>query len=179
MKAAKPANMATPISQCGMSIFAPCPPRHTASTVVHDPNQMKEPQMGKLAIGLAGALMLVSVAFTAQAQTQGAVSIHAQAQNATIIHKTACAGFGAGARRACAASAAPPVAGARPVSQRIAAFAMSRSEAARIAAGALPAGNFLPIATICREATQGALSGPFLPSALLMRFSAVLISCLQ
>jgi len=36
MKAAKPANMATPISQCGMSIFAPCPPRHTASTVVHD-----------------------------------------------------------------------------------------------------------------------------------------------
>ena len=44
--------------------------------------------MGKLAIGLAGALMLVSVAFTAQAQTQGAGSIQTQAQNATIIHKT-------------------------------------------------------------------------------------------
>jgi hypothetical protein len=69
------------------------------------PNQMKEPQMGKLAIGLAGALMLVSVAFTAQAQTRGAGSIHAQAQNATIIHKTACAGFGRwcppGMRRVC------------------------------------------------------------------------------
>jgi hypothetical protein len=38
--------------------------------------------------------MLVSVAFTAQAQTQGAGSIQAQAQNATIIHKTACGGFG-------------------------------------------------------------------------------------
>ena len=69
------------------------------------PNQVKEPQTGKLAIGLAGALMLVPVAFTAQAQTQGAGSIHAQAQNATIIHKTACAGFGRwcppGMRRVC------------------------------------------------------------------------------
>ena len=58
--------------------------------------------MGKLAIGFAGALMLVSVA---QAQTQGAGSIQAQAQNATIIHKTACAGFGRwcppGMRRVC------------------------------------------------------------------------------
>jgi hypothetical protein len=66
---------------------------------------MKEAQMGKLAIGLAGALMLVSVAFTAQAQTQGAGSIQTQAQNATIIHKTACAGFGRwcppGMRRVC------------------------------------------------------------------------------
>ena len=87
--------------------------------------------MGKLAIGLAGALMLTSVAFTAQAQTQGAGSIQTQAQNATIIHKTACAGFGRWCRLACAASAAPPVAGARPASQRIAAFAMSRSEAVR------------------------------------------------
>jgi hypothetical protein len=69
------------------------------------PNQMKEPQTGKLAIGFAGVLMLVSVAFTAQAQTQGAGSIQAQAQNATIIHKTACAGFDRwcppGMRRVC------------------------------------------------------------------------------
>jgi len=68
-------------------------------------DQMKESRMGKLAIGLAGALMLVSLAFTAQAQTQGAGTIQAQAQNATIIHKTACGGFGRwcppGMRRVC------------------------------------------------------------------------------
>ena len=61
--------------------------------------------MGKLAIGLAGALMLVSLAFTAQAQTQGAGTLQAQAQNATIIHKAACGGFGRwcppGMRRVC------------------------------------------------------------------------------
>jgi hypothetical protein len=51
--------------------------------------------MSKLAITLAtAALLLGSIAFTAEAQTQGAGSIHAQAQNATIIHKTACTGFG-------------------------------------------------------------------------------------
>jgi hypothetical protein len=65
----------------------------------------KEPRMGKLAIALAGAFVLASVAFTAQAQTQGAGSIQAQAQNATIIHKTACGGFGRwcppGMRRVC------------------------------------------------------------------------------
>jgi hypothetical protein len=51
--------------------------------------------MGKLAIAMAGALVLASLAFTAQAQTQGA----------TIIHKTACGGFGRwcppGMRRVC------------------------------------------------------------------------------
>lgn len=61
--------------------------------------------MGKLAIGFTGALVLVSLAFTAQAQTQGAGTIQAQAQNATIIHKTACGGFGRwcppGMRRVC------------------------------------------------------------------------------
>jgi len=50
--------------------------------------------MGKFAIALAGALLLASAAWTAQAQTQGAGSIQAQAHNATIIHKTACGGFG-------------------------------------------------------------------------------------
>ncbi len=51
--------------------------------------------MGKLAITFAAAaLLLGSVALTAQAQTQGADTINAQAKNATIIHKTACGGFG-------------------------------------------------------------------------------------
>ncbi len=51
--------------------------------------------MGKLTITFAAtALLLGSVALTAQAQTLGAGSINAQAQNATIIHRTACFGFG-------------------------------------------------------------------------------------
>jgi hypothetical protein len=61
--------------------------------------------MGKLAIAIAGALVLASVAFAAQAQTQGAGTMKTQAQNATIIHKTACGGFGRwcppGMRRVC------------------------------------------------------------------------------
>ena len=69
--------------------------------------------MGKLAIAMAGALVLASLAFTAQAQTQGAGTMKAQAQNATIIHKTACGGFGRwcppGMRRVCG----PGAAGAR------------------------------------------------------------------
>ena len=54
--------------------------------------------MGKLAIAMAGALVLASVAFAAQAQTQGAGTMKTQAQNATIIHKTACP---PGMRRVC------------------------------------------------------------------------------
>jgi hypothetical protein len=51
--------------------------------------------MGKLALTLAAAaLLLGSVAWTAQAQTQGASSLNAQAQSATSIHKAACFGFG-------------------------------------------------------------------------------------
>jgi len=51
--------------------------------------------MGKLAVTFAAAaLLLGSVALTAQAQTQGARTINAQAQNATMIHKAACGGFG-------------------------------------------------------------------------------------
>ena len=51
--------------------------------------------MGKLAITLAtAALLLGSVAFTAEAQTQGAASINTQAHNATIIHKAACFHWG-------------------------------------------------------------------------------------
>ena len=51
--------------------------------------------MGKLAITLAAAaLMLGSLAWSADAQTQGAASIHAQAQIATPIHKAACGGPG-------------------------------------------------------------------------------------
>jgi hypothetical protein len=51
--------------------------------------------MRKLAVTVAAAaLLLGSAMWVAQAQTQGAGSIHAQAQNATIIHKAACYGFG-------------------------------------------------------------------------------------
>jgi hypothetical protein len=63
--------------------------------------------MGKFAITLAAAaLVLGSVAWSAGAQTQGASSVlNAKAQNATIIHKTACGGFGRwcppGMRRVC------------------------------------------------------------------------------
>ncbi|MDR3420460.1 MAG: hypothetical protein P4L80_04335 [Xanthobacteraceae bacterium] len=62
--------------------------------------------MAKLAITLtAVALLLGSAAWSAQAQTQGAGNINAQAQNATIIHKAACFGFGRwcppGMRRVC------------------------------------------------------------------------------
>ncbi len=62
--------------------------------------------MGKIAITLAAAaLLLGSVAWTAEAQTQGAPSIHAQAQNATPIVQAACRGFGRwclpGFRRVC------------------------------------------------------------------------------
>jgi hypothetical protein len=63
--------------------------------------------MSKVAITLAAAaLVLGSVALTANAQTQGASSLlNAKAQNATIIHKTACMGFGRwcppGMRRIC------------------------------------------------------------------------------
>jgi hypothetical protein len=63
--------------------------------------------MVRFAISIAAAaLVLGSVSWTASAQTQGASSVlNAQAQNATIIHKTACAGFGRwcppGMRRVC------------------------------------------------------------------------------
>lgn len=51
--------------------------------------------MSKCLISLmAVALLLGSAAFSAQAQTQGAGTIHAQAQNTTIIHKAACGGGG-------------------------------------------------------------------------------------
>jgi hypothetical protein len=62
--------------------------------------------MKRLTVTLAAAfLVLGSMALSVNAQTQGAGSINAQAQNATIIHKTACMGFGRwcppGMRRVC------------------------------------------------------------------------------
>jgi hypothetical protein len=62
--------------------------------------------MAKLAITLAAAaLFLGSFAWQADAQTQGAASIHAQAQNATPIVKAACGAPGRfcppGMRRVC------------------------------------------------------------------------------
>jgi hypothetical protein len=49
--------------------------------------------MGKLAVTVAAAvLVLGSIALSASAQTQGASSLNAQAQNATMIHRAACDG---------------------------------------------------------------------------------------
>jgi hypothetical protein len=52
--------------------------------------------MRKLTLTLtAAALVLGTLAVTANAQTSlGAAGLHAQIQNATPIHKTACNGFG-------------------------------------------------------------------------------------
>lgn len=45
-------------------------------------------------IAAAAFFVLGSMALSVNAQTQGAGNINAQAQNATIIHKAACRGFG-------------------------------------------------------------------------------------
>jgi len=53
--------------------------------------------MRKLTVGLATALFVLgsmALSANAQTQTQGASSLNAQAQNATIIHQAACRGFG-------------------------------------------------------------------------------------
>jgi len=51
--------------------------------------------MRKLSITLAAAaLALGMTALTVNAQTQGASTLNAQVKNATMIHKTACFGFG-------------------------------------------------------------------------------------
>jgi len=51
--------------------------------------------MAKLFMSVAAAALLFgTVVVSAQAQTQGAAAINTQAQNATIIHKAACGGFG-------------------------------------------------------------------------------------
>src|ERR1700691_1382972 len=77
----------------------------SAFHVAIETNQ-KEGLMRKITMTLAAALFVLgSVAVAANAQTQGAGSIQAQAQNATIIHKAACFGFGRwcppGMRRVC------------------------------------------------------------------------------
>jgi hypothetical protein len=51
--------------------------------------------MRKLTMTLTAAvLMLGTMAVAANAQSQGAASLHAQINNATPIHKAACGGFG-------------------------------------------------------------------------------------
>jgi hypothetical protein len=61
--------------------------------------------MGKLAIALTTAALMLGTVWVANAQTQGAATLHQQAQNATIIHKAACLGYGRwcppGLRRVC------------------------------------------------------------------------------
>jgi hypothetical protein len=86
-------------------IASPVAESSRSSFTMHSPHQ-EEGLMGKIAITLAAAaLLLGSVAWTAEAQTQGAANIHAQAQNATPIVKAACMGFGRwcppGMRRVC------------------------------------------------------------------------------
>ena len=49
--------------------------------------------MRKITLTLAAAIFVVGSMSLANAQTQGASSLNAQAQNATIIHKAACNGF--------------------------------------------------------------------------------------
>jgi hypothetical protein len=48
--------------------------------------------MRKITMTLAAAVFVLGSMTLADAQTQGASSLNAQAQNATIIHKTACGG---------------------------------------------------------------------------------------
>jgi len=49
--------------------------------------------MRKITMTLAAAALVLGTMGLANAQTQGASSLNAQAQNATIIHKAACNGF--------------------------------------------------------------------------------------
>ena len=49
--------------------------------------------MRKITMTLAAAAFVFGTMGLANAQTQGASSLNAQAQNATIIHKAACNGF--------------------------------------------------------------------------------------
>jgi len=49
--------------------------------------------MRKVTLALAAAIFVVGSMSLANAQTQGASHLNAQAQNATIIHKAACNGF--------------------------------------------------------------------------------------
>ena len=48
--------------------------------------------MRKITMTLAAAIFVVGSMSLANAQTQGASQLNAQAQNATIIHKAACGG---------------------------------------------------------------------------------------
>jgi hypothetical protein len=75
--------------------------------------------MRKITMTLAAAIFVVGSMAVANAQTQGASSLNAQAQNATIIHKAACGGvWAAGARRAVIGSAAHIAAGALPAGKQ-------------------------------------------------------------
>jgi hypothetical protein len=75
--------------------------------------------MRKITMTLAAAVFVVGSMAIANAQTQGASSLNAQAKNATIIHQAACNGFwGRGARRAVTACAARIAAGALPAGKQ-------------------------------------------------------------
>ena len=50
--------------------------------------------MRKITMTLAAAALVLGSLAVANAQTQGASRLNAQAQNATIIHKAACGGWG-------------------------------------------------------------------------------------
>jgi hypothetical protein len=56
---------------------------------------MEEGLMKKITMTVAaGLFVLGSMALSVNAQTQGANALNAQAQNATIVHKAACFGWG-------------------------------------------------------------------------------------
>jgi hypothetical protein len=57
-------------------------------------NTPKEDLMRKITMTLAAAALVLGSVALANAQNQGASTLNAQAQNATIIHKTACFGWG-------------------------------------------------------------------------------------
>jgi hypothetical protein len=50
--------------------------------------------MRKLTLTLAAAVFVIGSAAIASAQNQGASTLNSQAHNATMIHKTACFGWG-------------------------------------------------------------------------------------
>ena len=75
--------------------------------------------MRKITMTLAAAIFIVGWMAVANAQTQGASSLSTQAQNATIIHKAACGGWGRWCRREACGAVAHIVAGALPAGKQL------------------------------------------------------------
>jgi hypothetical protein len=78
--------------EAALSRQRPQPGLPTVSRTPENPTIQKEDLMRKITMTLAAAIFVVGSMTVANAQTQGASSLNAQAQNATIIHKAACGG---------------------------------------------------------------------------------------